>query len=126
MLQYPQFYVIVISTRFILLLAVPVKFSTIFEVETTKSVEAGSCFELRCEVTDPTGQVCWYKDGEKLHPQTGLDIQSNGTARGLTVQSAELFHSGLYTCETSDDTVQFTVEVKGDLWIFLVKIPSNP
>ncbi|KAM9483872.1 obscurin isoform 12-T16 [Salvelinus alpinus] len=92
--------------------AVPVTFSAIFDVEKTKSVEAGCLFQLQCEVTDPTAQVYWCKDGEKLLPQTGMDIQSNGTMRRLIVQSAEVFHSGLYNCETSDDTLQFTVDIK--------------
>ncbi|XP_041719254.1 obscurin-like protein 1 isoform X8 [Coregonus clupeaformis] len=92
--------------------AVPVTFSAIFDVEKTKLVEAGCPFELQCEVTDPTAQVYWCKDGEKLLPQTGMDIQSNGTMRRLIVQSAEVFHSGLYNCETSDDTLQFTVDIK--------------
>ncbi|XP_036814458.1 obscurin isoform X3 [Oncorhynchus mykiss] len=92
--------------------AVPVTFSAIFDVEKTKSVEAGCPFQLQCEVTDPTAQVYWCKDGEKLLPQTGMDIQSNGTMRKLIVQSAGVFHSGLYNCETSDDTLQFTVDIK--------------
>lgn len=109
------------------LLAVPVTFSAIFDVEKTKSVEAGCPFQLQCEVTDPTAQVYWCKDGEKLLPQTGMDIQSNGTMRRLIVQSAEVFHSGLYNCETSDDTLQFTVDIKGDLWLFGSNlIQSNP
>ncbi|XP_070978829.1 obscurin isoform X12 [Oncorhynchus clarkii lewisi] len=95
--------------------AVPVTFSAIFDVEKTKSVEAGCPFQLQCEVTDPTAQVYWCKDGEKLLPQTGMDIQSNGTMRRLIVQSAEVFHSGLYNCETSDDTLQFTVDIKAEL-----------
>uniref|UniRef100_A0A4W5JXR6 Obscurin like cytoskeletal adaptor 1b n=1 Tax=Hucho hucho TaxID=62062 RepID=A0A4W5JXR6_9TELE len=91
------------------------------------SVEAGCPFQLQCEVTDPTAQVYWCKDGEKLLPQTGMDIQSNGTMRRLIVQSAEVFHSGLYNCETSDDTLQFTVDIKGDLWLFGSNlIQSNP
>uniref|UniRef100_A0A674B4R0 Obscurin like cytoskeletal adaptor 1b n=1 Tax=Salmo trutta TaxID=8032 RepID=A0A674B4R0_SALTR len=91
---------------------IKVTFSAIFDVEKTKSVEAGCPFQLQCEVTDPTAQVYWCKDGEKLLPQTGMDIQSNGTMRRLIVQSAEVFHSGLYNCETSDDTLQFTVDIK--------------
>ncbi|XP_062312290.1 obscurin-like protein 1 isoform X2 [Osmerus eperlanus] len=92
--------------------AVPVKFSAMFEAERTKSVDAGDCFELQCQVTNPTAPVDWYKNGENIHPQTGLDIQSDGAVKRLIVKSAELFHSGLYSCETSDDTVQFTVEIK--------------
>ncbi|KAK0147315.1 Obscurin [Merluccius polli] len=92
--------------------ATPVKFSTSFDVEQTKAFEVGAAFELECEVTEPTAEVCWYKDGCQLRPQNGWDINSDGSFRRLIVQSAELFHSGRYSCETSDDTIQFTVAVK--------------
>lgn len=98
------------------MLAAPTKFSAMFEVERTKSLEAGKPFELECEVTDTTAQVCWYKDGVQLFSQNGWDTHSVGTLRRLIVPSAELFHSGLYTCETSDDTIQFTVDIKGDFF----------
>ncbi|XP_044072900.1 obscurin-like protein 1 isoform X9 [Siniperca chuatsi] len=92
--------------------AIPVTYSTIFDVERTKSLEAGKLLELECEVADSTVPVCWYKDGVKLFPQNGWDIQSNGTLRRLIIPSAELLHSGLYSCETSDDTIHFTVDIK--------------
>ncbi|XP_037645168.1 obscurin-like protein 1 isoform X10 [Sebastes umbrosus] len=92
--------------------AIPVTYSTIFDVERTKSLEAGKLLELECEVTDSTVPVCWYKDGVKLSPPNDWDIQSNGTLRRLIIPSAELLHSGLYSCETSDDTIHFTVDIK--------------
>ncbi|KAI3355902.1 hypothetical protein L3Q82_004449 [Scortum barcoo] len=92
--------------------AIPVTYSTIFDVERTKSLEAGKLLELECEVADATVPVCWYKDGVKLFPQNGWDIQSIGTLRRLIIPSAELLHSGLYSCETSDDTIHFTVDIK--------------
>lgn len=98
------------------MLAIPVTYSTIFDVERTKSLEAGKALELECEVADSTVPVCWYKDGVRLFPQSGWDIQSNGTLRRLIIPSAELLHSGLYSCETSDDTIHFTVDIKGDFF----------
>ncbi|XP_025759572.1 obscurin-like protein 1 isoform X4 [Oreochromis niloticus] len=92
--------------------AIPVTYSTIFDVERTKSLEVGKPLELECEVADSTVPVYWYKDGKKLIPQNGWDIQSNGTSRKLIIPSAELLHSGLYSCETSDDTIHFTVDAK--------------
>uniref|UniRef100_A0A8C4Z849 Obscurin like cytoskeletal adaptor 1b n=1 Tax=Gadus morhua TaxID=8049 RepID=A0A8C4Z849_GADMO len=95
--------------------AIPVKFSTSFDVEQTKAFEVGAAFELECEVTEPTAEVCWYKDGHQLCPQNGWDINSDSSFRRLIVQSAELFHAGRYSCETSDDTIQFTVDVKAPM-----------
>uniref|UniRef100_A0A3Q3LTW9 Obscurin-like protein 1 n=1 Tax=Mastacembelus armatus TaxID=205130 RepID=A0A3Q3LTW9_9TELE len=94
------------------MLAIPVMYSSIFDIERTKSLEAGKALELECEVADSTVPVCWYKDGVKLSPQNGLDIQSNGMLRRLVIPSAELLHSGLYSCETADDTIHFTVDIK--------------
>ncbi|XP_056280878.1 obscurin-like protein 1 isoform X8 [Pseudoliparis swirei] len=92
--------------------AIPVTYSTVFDVERTKSLEEGKPLELECEVDDPTVPVCWYKDGVKLTPQNDWDIQSYGTMRRLIIPAAELSHSGLYICETSDDTIHFTVDIK--------------
>ncbi|XP_047670560.1 obscurin isoform X2 [Tachysurus fulvidraco] len=92
--------------------AVPVWFSTVPEVEKNKCIEAGSCFELRCEVSDPTAVVHWYKDETEILTDTGWDIQAEGTLRMLVVQSAEPSHSGLYSCNMVDDSVQFTVDIK--------------
>ncbi|XP_053090437.1 obscurin-like protein 1 isoform X3 [Pangasianodon hypophthalmus] len=92
--------------------AVPVRFSTVPEVEKSKCIEAGSCFELRCEVSDPTADVHWYKDETEILTDTGWDIQAEGTLRMLVVQSAEPSHSGLYSCNMPDDSVQFTVDIK--------------
>lgn len=75
----------------------------------------GKPLELDCEVADSSVPVCWYKDDVKLLPQQGWDIQSNGTLRRLIIPTAELLHAGLYSCESSDDTIHFTVDIKGDL-----------
>ncbi len=88
--------------------------SPVFDVERTKLLEVGKPLELECEIADSTVPVCWYKDGVKLDPQNGWGIQSIGTLRRLIIPSTELLHSGLYSCETSDDTFHFTVDIKGD------------
>lgn len=97
--------------------AIPVWFSAVPEVEKSKCIEAGSYFELRCEVSDPIADVHWYKDETEILTDTGWDIQAEGTLRMLVVQSAEPSHSGLYSCNMPDDSVQFTVDIKGDLWL---------
>lgn len=84
------------------------------EVEGTKSVEVGKHLQLDCEVADSSMLVCWYKDGIKLLPQNGWEMQSNGTLRRLVIPSAEILHSGLYSCESSDGTINFMVDIKGD------------
>ena len=95
-------------------IAPPVRLSAAPEAERTKSVPAGGPLVLQCELSDPTAQVHWYKDGTKLLPQRGVDLRSDGLTRTLIVQSAELFHAGSYSCKTKGDAIQFNVDVKGD------------
>ncbi|MGH0169422.1 UNVERIFIED_CONTAM: hypothetical protein FKN15_068926, partial [Acipenser sinensis] len=92
--------------------APPVKFAALSEMDRHKSIESGSPIELCCELSNPNTQVCWYKDGMELHPQDGLDIQSEGTKRQLVIQSAEVSHSGVYCCDAVDDVIKFYVAVE--------------
>ncbi|XP_048094825.1 obscurin-like protein 1 isoform X11 [Alosa alosa] len=92
--------------------AKPLRFAAVSEDEKSKCVEAGCPFQLQCELSEPSGTVCWYKDGKELLPEMGLDAQADGTMRRLAVLSAEMCHAGKYSCKTSDDSVHFTVEIK--------------
>ncbi|XP_049449259.1 obscurin-like protein 1 isoform X15 [Epinephelus fuscoguttatus] len=92
--------------------APPLRFSAIPDVERNKTIELGCPIVLCCELSDPSAQVHWYKDGSKLHPQTGVDILTDGLARKLIVHSAEFFHSGLYCCKTKGDAITFSVDIK--------------
>ncbi|XP_021180736.2 obscurin isoform X4 [Fundulus heteroclitus] len=93
--------------------APPLTFATLSEADQRMTVLAGSPIALQCELSDPSGQVSWYKDGKKLLAQSGVDIQSQGNLRSLVVPSAERAHTGVYRCESKDDDIQFSVEVKG-------------
>uniref|UniRef100_A0A3Q2QCL7 Obscurin-like protein 1 n=1 Tax=Fundulus heteroclitus TaxID=8078 RepID=A0A3Q2QCL7_FUNHE len=90
----------------------PLTFATLSEADQRMTVLAGSPIALQCELSDPSGQVSWYKDGKKLLAQSGVDIQSQGNLRSLVVPSAERAHTGVYRCESKDDDIQFSVEVK--------------
>ncbi|KAM9710752.1 obscurin isoform 8-T8 [Menidia menidia] len=92
--------------------APPLTFAALSEAEQKMTVIAGSPIALQCELSDPNGQVSWYKDGTKLLSQSGVDIQSQGNLRSLVVPSAERVHTGVYRCESKDDDIQFSVEVK--------------
>ncbi|XP_041119579.1 obscurin-like protein 1 isoform X2 [Polyodon spathula] len=89
-----------------------VKFAALSLMDRHKNIESGSPIELCCELSNPNTQVCWYKDGTELHPQDGLDIQSEGTKRQLVIQSAKVSHSGVYTCDALDDVIKFNVAVE--------------
>ncbi|KTG40031.1 hypothetical protein cypCar_00011141 [Cyprinus carpio] len=92
--------------------AAPVRFSAVPEAEKNKCMEAGGHFELLCKVSDPTSQVSWFHNNTQLQLETGLDIESEEDVRTLEVSPPESSHSGLYRCESSDDSVPFTVDIK--------------
>uniref|UniRef100_A0A3B3Q3E2 Obscurin-like protein 1 n=1 Tax=Paramormyrops kingsleyae TaxID=1676925 RepID=A0A3B3Q3E2_9TELE len=104
--------------------APPVKFSAVPEVERYKSVEAGQPIVLQCKLSDPTAQVKWYKDGIELSSQNGTDIQSDGSIRRLVIQSAQLSHSGEFSCDAVDDVIAFEVKVEAPLVTF-VEMPEE-
>ncbi|XP_062258670.1 obscurin-like protein 1 isoform X6 [Platichthys flesus] len=91
--------------------APPVRFTAIPDAERNKSIQAGCPIVLQCELSDPSAQVYWYKDGSKLLPQNGVDTQSEGLGRTLIMHSAEFFHSGLYCCKTKGDAITFSVDI---------------
>lgn len=95
----------------------PVMFSTLTEAQRDKSAVVGEPFELECEVSDAAAHVRWYKDRNELSCQAGVLVQSEGTIRKLSVQSAELSHSGTYSCKTDADAITFKMAIKGDLQI---------
>lgn len=84
------------------------------EAKRNKLVEVGKPIALQCEISDPKADVTWYKDELKLHEAAGPHMLAEGSMRSLTFQSALLSHAGIYSCKTTDDEVQFHVDVKGD------------
>lgn len=90
-----------------------VKFVPLSESDCNKSVETGDSIVLYCEVSHPFAKVSWYKDGKELQVTNGINIQSDGNMRRIVIQSADVSHSGVYTCETSGDVVTFNVDVAG-------------
>lgn len=90
-----------------------VKFSPVLESDSNKKVEMGDAIVLYCEVSHPFAKVSWFKDGEELQVADGLNIQSDGNMRRIVIHSADASHSGVYTCETSGDVIQFNVDVAG-------------
>ncbi|XP_061142846.1 obscurin-like protein 1 isoform X8 [Syngnathus typhle] len=88
------------------------RFSAIPEATRNKSIHVGSQILLRCELSERDAQVHWYKDGSKLIPQNGVNIQADGLLRKLLIPSADFYHSGLYCCKTKGDSVTFNVTIK--------------
>ncbi|XP_018598063.2 obscurin-like protein 1 isoform X1 [Scleropages formosus] len=82
------------------------------EMEKSTPVVQGGPIVLQCELTDPSDHVCWYKDGEELFPQRGIDIQSEGATRRLMIPSANLSDAGVYSCTVAGEAIHFNVNVQ--------------
>uniref|UniRef100_A0A3Q2XJI3 Obscurin-like protein 1 n=1 Tax=Hippocampus comes TaxID=109280 RepID=A0A3Q2XJI3_HIPCM len=90
----------------------PVRFAAIPDREKNKLVEAGSPVKMQCEVSEPSAQVQWHKDGEQLLPKSDFEIQSEATLRALVIKAAQVRHCGVYSCDSADDHVEFKVDVE--------------
>lgn len=102
-------------------IALPVKFSELQENDRNKSIQEGTPIVLSCELShNASAHVDWFKDGVKLLQQNNVETQSDGLTRTLLISSAENIHAGTYECSTADDTITFQVDVKGDLFLFLL------
>ncbi|KAI4883548.1 hypothetical protein NFI96_026922, partial [Prochilodus magdalenae] len=99
--------------KFVCLPAALAKFAPLAEVDRYKTVEAGNPIVLYCEVSQPAADVHWFKDGQELHGEEGLNIQSDGNMRRIVIRSSEYSHSGMYTCQLNDDVITFNVDVEG-------------
>lgn len=103
------------------------RFSELPEIARNKFVEAGCPIKLQCEVSEPTAQVYWHKDGEQLPPKSKdeIQIQARDRLRALVITSAEVRHCGVYSCEAADDRIEFKVDVAGDpIFLSFVRITN--
>ncbi|XP_076872111.1 obscurin-like protein 1a isoform X2 [Brachyhypopomus gauderio] len=90
-----------------------VMFESLTVSERNKSVDFGHPVVLRCEISDPQADVCWFKDGEPVSAHDGVDILSEGNVRTLVITAADFLHSGTYKCQSADDVTVFQVDVTG-------------
>lgn len=93
--------------------AAVVKFLPLSELDKNKKLHSGDAIVLYCEVSHPFEKVSWFKDGMELCVADGLNIQSDGNMRRIVIQSADVSHSGVYTCKSSGDVLEFSVDVAG-------------
>lgn len=96
--------------------ATPVKFTPLHEVTRNQVVEAGCPIELQCEVSQASAQVYWHKDGEVLLAQREYEFQTQEKLRALLIKSAQVKHSGVYSCAAAEDNIDFKVDVAGDIF----------
>ncbi|KAM4728162.1 obscurin [Anableps anableps] len=85
-------------------------------------VEASEKVVLTTELTTEAGNVKWFRDGVELKESSKCEIRKDGLSRTLTLKSAETKDSGIYSCQTPNDKVEFKVQVKDSALKFVVPL----
>ena len=82
-------------------------------VKDTFIVEASESIVLATELTTESGNVKWFREGVELKESSKYEMKKDGINRTLIVKSVETKDSGTYSCQTTDDKMEFKVQVKG-------------
>ncbi|KAL0966229.1 hypothetical protein UPYG_G00292620 [Umbra pygmaea] len=88
----------------------------------TYSVQASEKIVLTAELTMESASVKWFKDGVELKEGSKYEINRAGHCCTLIVKSTEVKDSGVYSCQTADDKLEFKVQVKDSPLRFVVKL----
>ncbi|XP_061465395.1 obscurin-like protein 1 isoform X2 [Rhineura floridana] len=101
------------SAFFVVTVAAPkVHITPLSEAQCLQTILTGMPLCLECEVSAPDAPVQWFKDGDPVPlDDDNFTVQSEGCVRRLLIRSACPLDSGTYTCDTADDTIDFTVTV---------------
>ncbi|NXP50842.1 OBSL1 protein, partial [Heliornis fulica] len=67
---------------------------------------------FECELSRPSTEVKWLKDGQELRPGPNCRIYSAGRRRILQLSRCELADAGIYTCDAGDCQASATLHVQ--------------
>ncbi|NXS39640.1 OBSL1 protein, partial [Balaeniceps rex] len=67
---------------------------------------------FECELSRPSAEVKWFKDGQELRPGPNCRIYSAGRRRVLQLSRCELADAGTYTCDAGDCQASATLHVQ--------------
>ncbi|XP_061861152.1 obscurin-like protein 1 [Colius striatus] len=67
---------------------------------------------FECELSRPSAEVKWFKDGQELRPGPSCRIYSVGRRRVLQLSHCELADAGTYTCDAGDCQASATLHVQ--------------
>ncbi|NXJ01587.1 OBSL1 protein, partial [Psophia crepitans] len=67
---------------------------------------------FECELSRPSVEVKWFKDGQELRPGPNCRIYSVGRRRILQLNRCELADAGTYTCDAGDCQASATLHVQ--------------
>ncbi|XP_053139183.1 obscurin-like protein 1 isoform X2 [Hemicordylus capensis] len=101
------------SAFFSVTIAAPkVHITPVSEAQCLQTILAGMPLLLEGRVSTSDAPIQWLKDGDPVPLDSDhLTVQSEGCIRRLLIYSSCPLDSGLYTCETADEAIDFTVTV---------------
>ncbi|XP_071603682.1 obscurin-like protein 1 isoform X2 [Heliangelus exortis] len=67
---------------------------------------------FECELSRPSVEVKWFKDGQELRPGPNCRIYSAGRRRVLQLSRCEMADAGTYTCDAGDCQASATLHVQ--------------
>ncbi|XP_059676700.1 obscurin-like protein 1 [Gavia stellata] len=67
---------------------------------------------FECELSRPSVEVKWFKDGQELRPGPNCRVYSAGRRRILQLSCCKLSDAGIYTCDAGDCQASATLHVQ--------------
>ncbi|XP_061776442.1 obscurin isoform X15 [Nerophis ophidion] len=104
--------------------AEPAKFEKKAVKDTSFIIQASENIVLTCELTAESS-VKWFKDGVELKESSKYQMKKDHLSPTLVVKSTESKDSGVYSCHTADDKLDFKVQVKEAVLKFVVQLKAS-
>lgn len=95
--------------------APPVTFADVSEKDLFHNAVEQEQLVLSCKVSRADGVVQWYRDGTEIQSNNDITIEAKGAERTLTIHSAKLSDTGVYTSRAGDNILIFKVNVRGNV-----------
>ncbi|XP_048342589.1 obscurin-like protein 1 isoform X3 [Sphaerodactylus townsendi] len=105
--------------------APPVRIVNKSDAQVPLEVQEGENVTLVARLSHEKATVHWLKNMRPFYPGPRVVINSDGLVRSLTIRQAEPDDSGIFSCDTGDDEVHFTMCVREAPVLFVPK-PEHP
>ncbi|XP_008110065.2 obscurin-like protein 1 isoform X1 [Anolis carolinensis] len=105
--------------------APPVSIMNKTDAQLPVEVQEGENVTLVARLSQEKASVQWLKNMRPLYPGPRVVVSNDGLTRSLTIRQAEPGDSGIFSCDTGDDEIHFTMYVREAPVLFVPK-PDHP
>ncbi|XP_060628767.2 obscurin-like protein 1 isoform X2 [Anolis sagrei] len=105
--------------------APPVSIVNKTDAQLPVEVQEGENVTLVARLSQEKASVQWLKNMRPLYPGPRVVLSNDGLTRSLTIRQAEPSDSGIFSCDTGDDEIHFTMYVREAPVLFVPK-PDHP